>query len=58
MGWRLGLTPGVFLGEAESSTEFEQMFGSRAQRAPKGPWRPLYDYRTESASIPLHRINN
>ena len=27
MGWRLGLAPGVFLGEAESNTEFEQMFG-------------------------------
>jgi hypothetical protein len=26
MGWRLGLTPGVFLGEAESNTEFEQVF--------------------------------
>ena len=28
MEWRLGLTPGVFLGEAESNTEFEQVFDS------------------------------
>ena len=56
-GMALGPNTVVFLGEAESSTEFEQMFGSSAQRAPKRPSEPPYDYRTEGALIPLHGIN-
>ncbi len=36
MGWRLGLAPGVFLGEAESNTEFEQMFGWGGVRGSAG----------------------
>ena len=34
--WGLGVSVGQFLGEAESNTEFEQVFGWGLDRGPEG----------------------
>ena len=39
---RLGVSAGQFLGEAESNTEFEQVFGKGQDRACEGPWKAAY----------------